>query len=204
MARHRPVAVVDLAFFSRGGHDHRVGFARRLTAQLPDEAPDARIAGGEAVVVDEVLPDRHRRPPLAHEGFDPLAVGLAGAGLRAATRRRRRVGGRLYGRFCRGRVHRVGGHLYGRFRLGGWVPPATRRSHRDPGGGQIATRRLATDAGGFLDAPQRPPEPPQRQHLLSLLVAQDVCHARGRPCPPLRVNIRASVPMAGFQVSIYR
>ena len=29
-------------------------------AQLPDEAPDTRVAGGEAVVVDEVLPDRHR------------------------------------------------------------------------------------------------------------------------------------------------
>ena len=30
-----------------------------LSAQLADEAPDALVAGGEAVAVHQVLPDRH-------------------------------------------------------------------------------------------------------------------------------------------------
>ena len=35
-----------------------------------------------------------------------------------------------------------------------------RRSHRNPRGLQISRRRLPTHTGGFLDAPQRPAEPP--------------------------------------------
>ena len=59
MAHHRAVAVIDLAFLAgrRGDDDARLG--RATCPERHDEAADARVAGGEAVVVDEVLPDRH-------------------------------------------------------------------------------------------------------------------------------------------------
>ena len=60
MAHHRAVAVIDLAFFARRGGDHDARVGRDGAAQRHDEAPDTRIPRGEAVVVDEVLPDRHR------------------------------------------------------------------------------------------------------------------------------------------------
>src|SRR5260221_8975452 len=48
--------------------------------------------------------------------------------------------------------------------------------HRDPGGFQVATDRLATDRERLLDAPKRPSEPSERQNLLLLVVVQDVAH----------------------------
>ena len=67
---------------------------------------DARIAGGEAVAIDEVLPDRHRVAAGAEGRGDQLAVRLTGTRLRAPARPwrprgRRRVGRHLVGRFCR-------------------------------------------------------------------------------------------------------
>jgi hypothetical protein len=152
MPHHRAVAVVDLRLLAGPGLDYGMRLARRLGAPLRHEAPHARVAGREAVVVDQVLPDRHGRAAAAQRLLDPLAVGLAGARLRATAGRRwpDRVGGHLYGRFCR--RPGVGGRLFGRF----WrrVPPATRRSHRDPRRAEVATRRLATHAGGLFDAPK--------------------------------------------------
>ena len=59
IAHHRAGAVIDLRLFAGRGLDHRAGFRRLLAAQLADEALDALIAAGEAVDVDQVLPDRH-------------------------------------------------------------------------------------------------------------------------------------------------
>ena len=59
IAHHRAGAVIDLRFFAGRGLDHHAGFRRRRSAQLADEALDALIAAGEAVVVHQVLPDGH-------------------------------------------------------------------------------------------------------------------------------------------------
>ena len=61
VAHHRALAVVDLAFFAGRGRDDDARLRRRRAAQRHDEAADARVPRGEAVVVDQVLPDRHRR-----------------------------------------------------------------------------------------------------------------------------------------------
>ena len=60
MADHRPLAVVDLRFLARRGGDDDARLGRRGAPQLPDEAADAGVAGREAELVDQVLPDRHR------------------------------------------------------------------------------------------------------------------------------------------------
>ena len=181
MADHRAVAVVDLRLLARRGEDHRMGLGRARPAQSPHEAADARVAGREAVAVDEVLPDGHRVAPAPERLDDHLAVRLAGARLRAAAGprgpgRRRRVGGHLIGRFCR----RVGGHPVGRF-WDGPPAPAAGRPDGDPGGFQVRARRLPADAGRLLDPTERPPQPPQHQHLVSLRVAQDVGHPGDEP-----------------------
>ncbi len=80
-----------------------------LPAQLQHEAPHAGVASGEAVVVDQVLPDRHRVAAPLEPQLDELAVRLAGARRGRATKRWHRgrprlgVGGHLRrgGRFCR-------------------------------------------------------------------------------------------------------
>ena len=99
---------------------------------------------------------------------------------------------------------RVGGHLR---RNGRFWPSMRRRRPRPrtamPGGLQIAARRLATDAGRLLDAPQRPAQSPQRQDLLLFVVAQDVAHAgEGTLRSPPASTSRPLLVMAGFQVSI--
>ena len=78
-AHHRALAVIDLAFFAgrRGDDDARLG--RWRPAELRDEASDAGVLGGEAVVVDEVLIDRDRVAAAADGLVNQLAVGLAGA-----------------------------------------------------------------------------------------------------------------------------
>ena len=101
---HRTVAtVVDLPLFARRGLDHgmRLGHCRRLGAQLLHEATHALIALREPVVVDQVLPDRHRVAAPRHSLLDPLTVRLAGARrrIRPRPRRRFRVGDHRNGRF---------------------------------------------------------------------------------------------------------
>ncbi len=86
------------------------------------------------------------------------------------------VGGHLVGRFCR--LGAVGGHPIGRFcrrapAPSAWQPDGNaRRSQIVPGG-------FAADTGLFLNAPQRPTQPPERDHLLALLLAQDIAHIEG-------------------------
>ena len=56
-----------------------------LPAELADEAPDALIAGGEAVGVHQILPDRHGVAATGEPHFDGFPVGFAGAGRGTAT-----------------------------------------------------------------------------------------------------------------------
>ena len=51
--------------------------AGAAAAQLPDESSDTRVPRGEAVIVDEVLPDGHGVPATAQRVGNELAVGLA-------------------------------------------------------------------------------------------------------------------------------
>jgi hypothetical protein len=90
---------------------------------------------------------------------------------------------------------------------GRWTPPATWwpgwRPHprspaaladRGPGGLEIGVRRFAADRGRLLDAAERPPESPQRQHLLLFGVVQDVAHASdGTWVPRRRQRLGCSV-----------
>src|SRR4029450_12092985 len=58
--------------------------------------------------------------------------------------------------------------------------------HRDAGGVQIATNRLATDPERLLDAPKRPSEPTEGEDFLVFGVVQDVAHAGDRTRVPSR------------------
>ena len=91
MPHHRAVAVVDLAFFPGGRHDHGVRLGGPLAPQRDDEAADAGVLGGEAVIVDEIAPDRHGVAAAAQGRLDQLAIRLAGAGGGRAPRRGRRA-----------------------------------------------------------------------------------------------------------------
>src|SRR3990172_12379341 len=75
------------------------------------------------------------------------------------------------------------------------MAPAAGRAHRDPRGAQVAARRLATDAGGLLDPPQRPAEAAKGQNLLSFLVAQDVRHGGGDRSSHAAVNVLGVQPL---------
>jgi hypothetical protein len=118
MAHHRAIAVIDLAFLAGRGGDHDARLARGGPPERQDEAPHTRIPSREAVVVDEVLPDRHRIAPASERLADQRSIRLA----RARTRRTTRtcdwseVGGHLRrgGRFWR---PGVGGHLPGNCRF---------------------------------------------------------------------------------------
>ncbi len=204
VADHRSVAVINLGLFPGGAGDDDPGLDGGLLPEGRDEAPHARIAGREAVVVDQVLPDGHGVAPAAQRIDDEVAVGLAGARLRRSTGlvlgrgsgvTRARVGG--------GRRRRVGGHLRrnGRFcRTSGRPSPA---SHHHAGGLQVAAGRLAPDPGRSLDASQRPAEASQRQDLLSFPFGQDVAHAgQEHAVPAPRQRLGPLSEMAGFQVSI--
>jgi hypothetical protein len=81
---------------------------------------------------------------------------------------------------------KVGGHLYsyGRFcwrwfGMGGarrLVSPSAWRSYRHSSFSQIGGRRFPAHLCGFLNAPQRPSQPPQCDDLLFGLLVQDVAH----------------------------
>ena len=75
--------------------------AARAAPQLADEAFDALVAAGEAVVIDQVLVNGLGVATLAERELDEVEVRLADAGGGAPTRHGNRV--------------RVGGHLVGRF-----------------------------------------------------------------------------------------
>ena len=112
VADHRSFAVVDLSLQSRGAGDDHPGLDGGLLPDRRDEAPHARIARREAVVMDQVLPDGRGVAPPAERGHDQLAVGLAGARLRCSTGLvPRRGDGVTRARFGRGCRRRVGGHL---------------------------------------------------------------------------------------------
>jgi len=173
MADHRAVAVVDLAFLAgrRDDDDARVG--RRGPAQLPNEAPDAGVARGEADLVDQVLPDRHGIAADLHGGFDLVAIRRTRTRLRRTTRPR--VGGHRRPRNCR--ICRwVGGHL----RRNCWFCRSFARATASTDGQarrtDIARDRLPVDADGRGDATDGPPELRQCQDLLLLCRLQDVTH----------------------------
>ena len=76
---------------------------------------------------------------------------------------------------------RVGGHLYGRFCR---IPsPPARRTHRDSRSPEICTGSFAANVRRSLNAPQRPSQPPQRDDLLFLFFAQDIAHVTERNLP---------------------
>jgi hypothetical protein len=134
VADHRPLAVIDLGFVARCRRDHDARLRRRRPAERRNETAHARIPRGEAVIVDEVLPDRHGIAAAAERIDDQLSIRLARARTRRAirVRDRRRVGGhlRLGGRF---RLTSVGRYLDGN----GWICSATVGGHRRRGNGRF-------------------------------------------------------------------
>ena len=88
VSRSRPPA--------RSRHDHGMRFRGSLAAELHDKAAHAGIPPTEAVVIDEVLPDRHDVTAPGEGRLDQLPVGLAAAGGGA-----RLVGGGQAGRLPR-------------------------------------------------------------------------------------------------------
>ena len=204
MTDHRAFAVIDLALFAGGGGDDHAGLARRPVSELRDEAAHTRVAAGEPVVVDQVLPDTHGVAAAGQGVNDQLTIRLAGARARRAARRALRDSGGGHFRGGRCWASGVGGHLRrgGRFWRPDRGPPPT-PADRDARGLEVAARGLPPDAGRRFDASQRPPESPQREDLLSLLLAQDVAHPAEQPsgCPPPSTSRPLRV-VAGFQVSI--
>ena len=93
----RTLAVIDLAFFARRRGDDDARLRRRRATQREDEATHAGIARGEAVVVDEVLPDGHRVAAPSERLDDQLSIRLARTRTRGPARARDRadVGGDL-------------------------------------------------------------------------------------------------------------
>lgn len=188
VAHHRPVApVVDLAFFAGRGRDHDARLGRGGAAHPDDEPADTGVPRGEAVIVDEVLPDRHRVAAAAQGLRNQLAVRLAGARRRRPTgpHRPARVGGHLAdgGRSGPG----VGGHLSGNCRFWRTFARPTPSTDRKPGGPQVPAHRDAMHARRAANARQRPPQATERENLLLLVWLQDVAHGpRGttRPSPP--------------------
>src|SRR5207247_9434027 len=97
MTHHWAVAVIDLAFLAGRGGDHDARLRRRRSPERQHEASDAGIPGGEAVVLDEVLPDSHRVATKPERLGDQPSVRLARAGTRrsAPTWDRSDLGGTL-------------------------------------------------------------------------------------------------------------
>ena len=200
---HRSFAVVDLSFLPSIGGDHRPSRNRRLLPDGRDEAPHARIARREAVVVDQVLPDGRGVAPAAERVDDQLAVGLARARLWRSTGLLRGDGcggrGALAGRRSR---RRVGGHLLRNGRIC-WASrrPAT-AAHGQTGRLQVAAGGLTPDPGGLFDPPQRPAEASERENLLPFLFLQDVAHAgAGTSCSRPASTSRATIGNGRFSAA---
>src|SRR5206468_10248658 len=86
IADHRAVTVVHLTFFAGRRRDDDTRFCRGATAQLHDEAADARVLRRKPVVVDEVLPDGDSVAATRKRLGDDLAIRLAGARARGSAR----------------------------------------------------------------------------------------------------------------------
>ena len=123
IAHHRACAVIDLGFFSRCRDDDSGRLRLLYSAQFASKALHALITAIEAILGDQILPDRHGIAASAQTQFDgfPKWFTSAGRWVRCGQLKRRffrkrpyKVGGHpgLIGRFCR---LKVGGHPYGRF-----------------------------------------------------------------------------------------
>jgi hypothetical protein len=66
-----------------GRHPDQTTRSSAGAAQFQDEAADTRVPRGEAVVVDQVLPDRDRVPPAPQRLDDQLAILKPSASLQA-------------------------------------------------------------------------------------------------------------------------
>ena len=77
IAHHRTVAVIDLRFLAWSRFDDGAGLPRRGAVQLANKSFDALIIGGEAVIIDQFLPDRLRVAAERDLGLDPLAPRVA-------------------------------------------------------------------------------------------------------------------------------
>ena len=162
-------------------------FSGEPSAELVDEAFDALISAGKAVVVHQILPDPLGVATLAQRMLDEFAIGLAGTCRRGLRRRiGARVGDHLIGRFW---AARVGGSrsLAGFESCGRGCAPSAGRPSRNRGRFQISGRSFAPDSGLFFDAPQRPSQPPQRDDFLLLFLVQDVAHIDGEYSPSVNV-----------------
>src|SRR6185437_1909105 len=190
IAHHRSLAVIDLAFFSGRGDDDRARLDRSVFAQRGDKAADTRVARGEAVIIDEVLPDRHRIATAAHRLEDQRAIRLARARARRAAGWRRAWG--------RG----VGGHLHRGGRIWRWPHgrPSAGAPHRDAGRPQIGARRLAADARCRFDAAQRPPEAAEREDCCRLDSLKTLLMSGEGPSRPRRRQ-RLGLAIAGGRFS---
>ena len=106
-AYHRPAAVIDLAFFSWSGENHRPRLWYLGSAQFVSEAPNALVATLESAVGDQILPDCHGIAISTQPQFDDFPVGFTGA--------RRTHGFRTFWLFAAQLHAKVGDHRYGRF-----------------------------------------------------------------------------------------
>ena len=167
IAHHGTVAVIHLRFFARRGFDHHASFRRGDSALLAHEPLDAVVAPREAVVVHQILPDGHRVAATRQPQFDDFPVGLAGARRGAAAVRLPEAVFRPQGRWPP--LWPVLPHS------GPNRPAAELRSPppSDTGG------RFPPDVRRSFNAPQRPAEPAQGNHLLFLFFAQDIAHVDG-------------------------
>ena len=163
---------------------------RRAPRSVATKRRHARVPRGEAVVVDEVLPDRHRVAAAAERLLDQLAVRLARARARRAARcatARESVDtswpAGLAGFAGAGSVDtsRV---------MAGFAGPSPRSAaalaHRDPG--RLADSRSPSPDGRpswpARCAASDQPEPPQREYLLLFVVAPRRCSCRRRTTRP--------------------
>ena len=141
---HRAGPVVDLGFFPRSSLDDACSLGALRSAELAHEAFNRLVAIGEAVIRHQVLPDRHPIAASTQVPLDDLPVGFA------PTAR----GGDRFSQFRDGPIlgPRVGGHLYGRFCR--WpFTPTTGPPHRDTRAPQVCPCRFPTDTGRLLDPP---------------------------------------------------
>ena len=106
-AYHRPAAVIDLAFFSWSGENHRPRLWYLGSAQFVSEAPNALVATLESAVGDQILPDCHGIAISTQPQFDDFPVGFTGA--------RRTHGFRVFWLLAAQPHAKVGDHRYGRF-----------------------------------------------------------------------------------------